>query len=434
MAFAALFVSCKRNVKADEEGKFPIDSTKFDAFFEKHPDFKPYRDDIAALYRKHQYKYIWYDDEGRNAFAEVLYEKARQIETEGVPVPLPYHGELAALFEKDREKPAIGNELLISSMYFFYADKVYEGIDPQTSRQLGWFLPRERKSYVEYLEDLMKDDDLIKKDEEEHIALYFNLRKALKKYRDMKTQGVTVDGQGVSIDKRIRTIVVNMERCRWLSADVTDVTEYVAVNIPAYEMRYVKDGKTALESAVIVGEEANKTVVFSGKMSYLVFSPYWNVPKSIVSKEILPELEKDKDYLEKNNMEWYGKNIRQRPGDDNSLGLIKFMFPNSNNIYLHDTPAKSLFKKEDRALSHGCVRVQKARELARLILEDDPKWTPAKIDAAMHAGVEKEYALRRKIPVYIAYFTAVADADGNVTFYDDVYKRDDRLARMLYNG
>src|SRR5690606_2253465 len=113
--------------------------------------------------------------------------------------------------------------------------------------------------------------------------------------------------------------------------------------------------------------------------------------------------------------------VRQRPGNNNSLGLVKFMFPNSNNIYLHDTPAKSLFQKDDRALSHGCVRVEKARELAIKLLEDEKNWGPDKIDAAMRAGTETSHPLNQKVPVYLAYFTALADDNGQVSFYDDVY-------------
>src|SRR5690606_30272522 len=241
-----------------------------------------------------------------------------------------------------------------------------------------------------------------------------------------------ISALNVPVEQRIKTIIVNMERCRWLPNKISDLDEYIGVNIPSYGMRYVKDGKTALESKVIVGDEANKTVVFSGNMSYLVFSPYWNVPKSIVEEEIMPALEKDPDYLEKHNMEWNGKQLRQRPSDENSLGRVKFMFPNRNNIYLHDTPAKSLFRKEDRALSHGCIRVQKARDLAVKILEDDKAWTPEKIDRAMKSDEEQQYALKRKIPVYIAYFTAVADENGIVAFFEDIYKRDNRLAHLLY--
>ena len=498
-------VSCKKNDgnNSGKDSRFAIDSTQFAAFFNKHPDFKPYQAEIGKLYKKHNYKYVWYDDDGRNDFAEVLYNKAGQLDKEGVPVDLPYKNEYSALFSDDKSKPDLNNELLISAMYFFYAQKVYAGIDPQQSKQMGWYLPREKVSYVDYLDALMTDDDLIKKDEKELIGQYYNLRKALEQYRGVQTKGgwgtialpegtkslkpgdnnaavaqlrtrlflsgdLSSDSKktdfdsslldavhnyqkrqhlkssdeveislikelNIPVEERIKTIIVNMERCRWIAPDYADGKEFIAVNIPAYFLRYVKDGKTALESNVVVGKELNKTVIFSGKMSYLVFSPYWNIPKSIIQKEIEPGIAKDKNYLEKHNMERHNGLIRQKPGKDNSLGLIKFMFPNSNNIYLHDTPAKSLFGKDERALSHGCVRVEKARDLAVKILEGDKNWDPKKIDEAMHSGKEKNYTLNRKIPVYIAYFTAWADENGNVSFYNDIYNKDAHLAKTLYN-
>ncbi|HEX9979105.1 MAG TPA: L,D-transpeptidase family protein [Flavobacterium sp.] len=503
MLFVA-FSSCKKDKNNDGKAdKFDIDSTQISAFFEKHPDFKEHEKDIRSLYRKYDYRFVWYDEDGRNDFAEILYDRASQISKEGIQTDLPYKQEFADLFSDDRKKPDIKKELLISSMYFFYAKKVYEGIDPQRSKELGWYLPRERVSYVDYLEELMQDSDKIVKDTAEMIGPYYNLRKALRHYRDVRNKGgwatitlpegskilkkgdigpavvqlrnrlflggdlkvnsgsdvfddalvsavkayqmkqnLDVDGKvsasmikdlNVPVESRIKTIIVNMERCRWISPDMQKAEEYIAVNIPSYRLRYFRDGKPALESNVVVGKELNKTVVFSGKMSYLVFSPYWNVPKSIVEKEIKPALEEDPSYMEKHNMEWTENGlVRQRPGGDNSLGLVKFMFPNQNNIYLHDTPAKSLFNREDRAFSHGCVRVEKARDLAVMILDDDKNWNAEKIDTAMHSGVEKQYPLKRKIPVYIAYFTAWADETGNVAFFDDVYKRDDRLANLLY--
>ncbi len=415
--------SCKK--KDETNSATPIGATELNEFLKKFPDFKPYGKDLEKLYAERGNRYIWYDGDDLNDLAEALYDKARRIETEGVPVPLPYSDKISESFEK---KKKIENDILISAMYVFYVQKVYAGVDPKQSKRLGWFLPRDKMAYADYLDQLMKDPDKINKDEDENIAMYYNLRKGLQRYRDLKKQGNTAD----SIDSRIRTITVNMERCRWLSPDITDAPEYIAVNIPSYTMRYVRDGKTALESDVVVGDEANKTVVFSGKMSYLVFSPYWNIPESIVEKEIKPGIAKDKDYLQKHQMEKIGDHYRQKPGGDNSLGLVKFMFPNSNNIYLHDTPAKSLFKKDDRALSHGCIRVQKAKELAVLLLDDDKKWNAEKIDKAMHSGEQLEHPLKRKIPVYIAYFTALADENGNVRFFDDVYQRDPKLARLLF--
>jgi murein L,D-transpeptidase YcbB/YkuD len=167
-------------------------------------------------------------------------------------------------------------------------------------------------------------------------------------------------------------------------------------------------------------------------MSYIVFSPYWNVPTSILNKEIKPEIAKNPNYLSEHNMEWNNGQVRQKPGEKNSLGLVKFMFPNSNNIYLHDTPSKRLFANEARAYSHGCIRVEKPRELAIKILENDKAWTPEKIDEAMHRGKENIYVLKNKIPVYVGYFTAWVRDDGQIYFFKDVYERDERLAKLIY--
>jgi murein L,D-transpeptidase YcbB/YkuD len=180
-----------------------------------------------------------------------------------------------------------------------------------------------------------------------------------------------------------------------------------------------------------VGTDLHKTVIFSGMMRYVVFSPYWNVPKSILNKEILPGIEKNKNYLANHDMEWHEGYVRQKPGPKNSLGLVKFLFPNSNNIYLHDSPAKGLYDKEDRAFSHGCIRVAKAKELANAIMKNDADWNPEKVAAAMSKGDESWYTLKSKIPVYIGYFTSWVDNEGNVNFYDDVYKRDPKLAKLL---
>jgi len=223
-----------------------------------------------------------------------------------------------------------------------------------------------------------------------------------------------------------------MERCRWLSPETFLAPAYLFVNIPSYDLRLIRKGKTDFESHVVVGKMMTQTVIFAGKMSYLVFSPYWNLPKNIIEEEVKPGLEKNKNYLKTHNMEWNNGQVRQLPGKNNSLGLVKFMFPNSNEIYLHDTPSKNLFSKENRAFSHGCVRVSRARDLAITLLENDEDWNEEKIDKAMHAGKESIYKLKEKIPVHIGYFTAWVDDLGNINFYEDVYERDDRLAVLLF--
>jgi len=236
----------------------------------------------------------------------------------------------------------------------------------------------------------------------------------------------------IPVAQRIKTLIVNMERCRWISNDITKSKELIAINIPAYELTYFRNGKPELRSDVVVGKAMNKTVIFSAPMKYIVFSPYWNIPESILKKEILPAIEKNPNYLEEHDMEWNNDYVRQRPGPKNSLGLIKFLFPNSNAIYLHDTPAKSLFNREDRAFSHGCIRVAKPIELAEHILQNDKKWNKEKIETAMNSGKETWYTLKNKIPVYIGYFTAWVDTEGTIHFYEDVYDRDEALAALLF--
>lgn len=241
-----------------------------------------------------------------------------------------------------------------------------------------------------------------------------------------------IKDMNIPVGKRIKTLIVNMERCRWISNDITKAKELIAINVPAYQLTYFRNGVPELRSNVVVGKVMNQTVIFSAPMKSIVFSPYWNVPKSILQKEILPGIEKNENYLEEHDMEWHGDYVRQRPGPKNSLGLIKFLFPNSNAIYLHDTPAKSLFNREDRAFSHGCIRVEKPIELATLILKDDKKWDKQKIIEAMNSGEEKWYTLKNKIPVYIGYFTAWVDDKGEIHFYEDIYNRDDELAALLF--
>ena len=138
-----------------------------------------------------------------------------------------------------------------------------------------------------------------------------------------------IEAMNVSLGERIKTLMVNMERCRWIPTDISKAKEFIVINIPSFRLTYFKDGKPALVSKVVVGKDVNQTVVFSGMMSSIVFSPYWNVPRSIIKKEILPAMAKNKNYLTQHQMEWNGGNIRQKPGPKNSLGLVKFLFPNS---------------------------------------------------------------------------------------------------------
>ena len=182
-------------------------------------------------------------------------------------------------------------------------------------------------------------------------------------------------------------------------------------------------------------------------MTTVVFSPNWNVPESIIRKEMLPRLVNDPGYLERQDIEVVGTSgdvvdaegvdwgdeaavarlhFRQEPGPKNALGLVKFLFPNEFNVYLHDTPTDSLFNKAERALSHGCIRLENPVALAKYVLRDRPEWTPEKISAAMNAGHEQGVPLKEHLPVHIGYFTAWVNPDGSVTYTDDPYKLDEK--------
>jgi L,D-transpeptidase YcbB len=226
-----------------------------------------------------------------------------------------------------------------------------------------------------------------------------------------------------------RKIIINMERMRWIPTNISK--HFLLINIPAFSLYAYDNDSVSFRMNVVVGKDVHKTVLFSGNIQYIVFSPYWNVPPSIMKSEVLPAIKRDPNYLTRNNMEWNGNGIRQKPGPKNSLGLVKFLFPNSYNIYLHDSPAKSLFNQSSRAFSHGCIRLEEPEKLAVYLLLNDPKWPAAKIRQAMHAGIEKYVTIKQPVPVYIGYFTAYVDNRGRVNFRDDVYNRDPALVDMM---
>ncbi|MFV8325730.1 L,D-transpeptidase family protein [Flavobacterium sp. ZS1P14] len=512
IVFTILFttVSCKKKNDKEAEstsasGDIAFDSTQVETFFGKYPKLKSYQADVEKLYRKHHFRYIWFDKDGLNEFAGVLYNKVNNLGLEGVQTVIPYKEKLDEIYDnaEDIQKANLDIELLSSALYFFYADKVYDGIDTKKIKELQWYLPRKKQSYVSYLDSLLINPSLINKDEKGVLKQYYLLKDVLQEYRKIQKKGgwktIALDPtvksykpgdsaatiaqirtrlfitddlsrdsksavydtelatgilkfkkrsgntinktilpehikyMNVSVAERIKTIMVNMERCRWISNDITKSKELIVVNIPAYELTFFRDGKPELRSKVVVGKAMHKTVIFSAPMKYIVFRPYWNVPTSILQKEILPALEKNPNYLEEHDMEWKDDYVRQKPGPENSLGLVKFLFPNSNAIYLHDTPSKSLFGQEDRAFSHGCIRVAKPKELANVIMKNDKDWNPEKIETAMNSGEEYWYTLKNKIPVYIGYFTAWVDTEGIIHFYEDVYNRDETLATLLFN-
>ena len=231
------------------------------------------------------------------------------------------------------------------------------------------------------------------------------------------------------VEQRIEQIIVNMERCRWVPVQLS--TDYLLINIPEYKVHIYENDSLAWSMKIVVGKNKNRTAVFNGELKYIVFSPYWNVPTSILQKEILPAIKRNSNYLNAMHMEWNGQSVRQLPGPWNALGLVKFLFPNSHSIYLHDTPSKYLFNEDKRAFSHGCIRVAEAKRLAQYLLRKDSDWDENKITEAMNKGVERYVTLKKTIPVFIAYFTAWVDENGKLQFRNDIYNRDSKLAKMI---
>ena len=257
----------------------------------------------------------------------------------------------------------------------------------------------------------------------------------------------------VPVDARIQQIQINLERWRWMPSDLGE--RYIRVNIPEFKMALVESGKPALEMRVVVGKaQQNRTPVFSDKMTYLELNPAWNLPPSIVAEEIVPESGGDPGYLARKGLEVvkgyddpqtvdpYSVDLaqlgsasspyrlRQGPGPDNPLGQVKFMFPNEHDIYLHDTPADHLFAKEERAFSHGCIRLERPMDLAHVLLKGS-EWTPEKIQSVLASGEQTTVSLPKPLPVHLLYFTAWVDESGTLQFRRDVYGHDTKLAKAL---
>ncbi|HEX6695107.1 MAG TPA: L,D-transpeptidase family protein [Longimicrobiales bacterium] len=229
-----------------------------------------------------------------------------------------------------------------------------------------------------------------------------------------------------TVDERISEIAMNMDRWRWLPHDLGP--RFILVNVAGFEMEVNQDGKVVEAMNVVVGQNNWKTPIFADTMEYMIVNPSWNVPESIMEDEIRPAMARNPNYLAENNMVLTEDGTaKQLPGDDNALGDFKFMFPNKDNIYLHDTPAKSLFSRTQRNFSHGCIRLERPADLARFMMENAAKRPPSDVDKLLASGEEQWVKFEDKWPVYILYFTAFVNDDGSIRFHHDVYGRDEKL-------
>ena len=249
-----------------------------------------------------------------------------------------------------------------------------------------------------------------------------------------------------------RKMIINMER--WKSDRIEDSC-YILINIPSFTLSVINKNKVDLKFKVIVGLPSWKTPVVSSKVSSVIFNPYWYVPQSIAVKEVIHDIKNDHDYLTRNNfrvinhknqiidprnIDWnkvsaynFNYTLRQEPGIANSLGIVKFIFPSPYSIYMHDTPSKQLFENENRALSHGCIRLEKPMELLAYLHENKFLSTDMDSIQVLIQGYKNyRVALNKTIPIYIGYYTCEADAQGNLFFYDDIYRKDENLIKMIF--
>jgi len=267
----------------------------------------------------------------------------------------------------------------------------------------------------------------------------------------------TLADLNVPLRQRVRQMQLTLERWRWMPDAYQKAP--IVVNIPEFRLRaYDEKFKIALTMNVVVGKAYDhSTPVFEEKMAYVVFRPYWNVPYSIAKAEYFSRIARDPDYLAKKGFEVVNSRqevvtsgtvtsdvfeqlragklfIRQAPGPKNSLGLVKFIFPNDYSVYMHDTPAQEFFSKSRRDFSHGCIRLGKPADLAVWVLRDNPGWNMDRVRAAMNGGATQQVNLAHRIPVLIVYGTVIVTEDGTVHFYDDIYGHDASLEEVLDKG
>ncbi len=276
--------------------------------------------------------------------------------------------------------------------------------------------------------------------------------------QDGRLGPATVKQLNVPLADRVRQLQLTLERWRWLPAEFS--APPIIVNIPDFRLRALdENNNVSLDMRVVVGKAMRtQTPVFSRDMTYVVLRPYWNVPPSILRSEIIPAIQRDRGYIAQKNYEVVTNDgkvvtsgeisddvlaqlragklmVRQRPGPTNALGLVKLIFPNENNVYLHSTPSQSLFSRSRRDFSHGCIRVERPDELAAWVLRNNSGWTPEKVRQEMQSGKDNvSVTLAKRVPVFIVYGTALAYSNGEVHFSDDIYGFDTELEAALARG
>ncbi|KAF2338044.1 L,D-transpeptidase family protein [Flavobacterium ginsenosidimutans] len=459
-------------------------------FFKRYSDLKKYKSDVMSLYKNRTLGTIWFDENEISEFGSALYEKAKKTNDLVIPYQKEIDQLFSSSSDKSTLSQTDA-DMLLSSLYVVYtkksnSDKKKLSYNDMLKDFLNYSTLEEQETTVAATNEKVEFDQYYKL--QDALKKYKRLEKSSKykpivpaesPYKELRPDAVSstiaqvrtrlyllgdlktdsksdvydrelmdavmkykvrngfkpnyilaeehINEMNIPLEDKVATLKLNMERCRAIAAQIAASDEYVLVNVPSYEMIYVKNGKVQLTSPVFVGAPLTKTTIFNGEIDRIVFSPYWTVPQSIVQNELKSKIAADPNYLAEKNMEMVNGQVRQKPGPDNSLGLVKFMFPNPDDIYMHDTPSKTLFDFEKRTFSHGCINVKMAKELAVAMLKDYPEWTKEKIDKAMEGKVESSFKLSKKVPIYITYFTSLVNENGEIGFFQDVYENDKQI-------
>jgi L,D-transpeptidase YcbB len=434
-----------------------IDGIRAEVEAARPPEYAPRTQDARKLwtstrdfYRARAFAPVWLPHRRATANMEALVAAVKRAGRDGLD-PLVY--DIAFVDERGGRKrfsveDAGEVDVRLTLAYMQLASDLADGIPEAVRSHPAWHVRPQPFDPAAHLTTAIADGkiaeslDALRPSNLEYRAL----GALLAEYRNRASNG-SAASDGVSVADRIKQIEVNMERWRWLPRERP--AKRIVVNVPAFRLDVWERDTVVLSMRVVVGKKDTPTPIFNAAMTHIVFSPYWNVPSTIAKGETVPSVLRDPAFLQRTNMEVLDdkgqvvdpKSIdlehagdyrfRQRPGSGNALGLVKFMLPNEFNVYLHDTPADSLFARATRSFSHGCIRVEQPEALAEYLLKDRAEWPRETIAAAMQAGEEKTVTLREPVPVYIGYWTVDVAPDGKAAFLPDVYGLDGRQAAAL---
>jgi L,D-transpeptidase YcbB len=427
---------------------------------------RPHGATVEKFYADRQYRLAWVSRWGKSPLADSLLQLIAEAPLWGLD-PADYHQagltELMGRISTHRvsRQQVEQADYLLSDAFFSLAQHLERGRFVKNSNRRAQQHYPANPSLIALLEGGLLHKNLREQlaSQEPPHEQYRALKKALREALQEQQQEGGAPGQGEAAkiqqqqqqQQRIQQLVINLERWRWEPRQFP--REYIVVNIPAYQLQLVEKGIPVLESKIIVGKPATPSPELDGLIECFIIYPYWTVPRSIATKEMLPKIKKDPSYLRRGGFEvldsrgrrveaatidWNSYSaatmpytFRQREGVDNALGIVKFSFDNPYSVYLHDTNTKKLFQNSMRALSHGCIRVEKALELAHYLIRNDSLYNPpGLLDSYFARQQKKEIHLLAPMPLYIRYFTAWQQGDSLV-FYPDLYRKDEKMIRAL---